>query len=211
MTDGKEMMDIAKIRRNGLAIALCAALLLPGLVPGGKADAPRAWDTVINGVSGRVTTDESGVSAIHVTRADNIDPGRRLEVTNKTRSAAEYALTVDAETAASLAGTEGQGLSYTAGEVSITLPGAALTGEDFSVSFSEPDQNRQKAAGALAEELSAAVSFAGREIRLTGAAIGPEDRVHVRMELPAGVDMKAMTALIFLDEEGNFTALPWKL
>ncbi len=168
-------------------------------------------DVVVNGKSQTVTLDDSGRSIVKISDKDDIDTTQTLKVTNLTHDASAYILEVDSSVAKELSGENGAGVSFTGGSAQIDLPGENLTGEDLSITISNPDYTQQKKSRALAEELNASVVTPGVNVKLSGVEIEPGDRVLTRIELPAGAKVSDITALVYTDENGNYTPIPWKL
>ena len=184
---------------------------------GGGAAAPAApaakttTDVVINGKSETVPVTESGSTTIEVGADDKIDTTRTLTVENLAQDATSYVLDVDAAVARELSGETGEGVRFTGGSAQVDVPGSVMTGSELTITISEPSATETLRSAAAAKQLGAQVVDAGTTVTVSGAAIEPGDRVEVRFAIPAGADTTSITALVFIDGEGNSTTIPWKL
>jgi hypothetical protein len=170
-----------------------------------------AADIVVNGKSQTVALDDAGRSIVKITDKDDIDTSETLKVTNLARDASAYILEVDSSVAKELSGENGMGVSFAGGSAQLDLPGENLTGDDLSITIANPNYAQQRDSKALAEQLDASVVVPGVSVKLSGVEIEPGDRVLTRLEIPAGVKVSDITALVYIDENGKYTSLPWKL
>lgn len=177
----------------------------------GAAAPASAADVVINGKSATAETDSNGTSTVKVSASDGVVTTKTLAVENLSKDAENYTLEVSEDVARELSGENGKGVSFSGGKTQVVLPGNTLSGSALSITVSDPSAAERTRSIAVARQLDAAAAAPGSSIKLTGTAIEPGDRATVRLEIPAGVDTKEITSLIYIDENGSYTNLPWKL
>ncbi len=172
-----------------------------------------AGDITVNGVSGRVDTDEQGVSKIRITAEDNIDTERKLEIVNMDNGAGVYIVALDNDTAGAVGGQNGKGLRFTGGDISVDLPGSAIDGggSGFSLRVDSPGVQQQESSERAAEELTSDIVCDGKNFEFSGICAGVPDLARVRLELPVGTNVSRITSMLFIDNNGNYTPVPWKL
>ena len=171
---------------------------------------PTTADAVVNGKSETVTVDNSGTTTMQIGKDDGIDTKRTLDVENPT-DASRYVLRVDADVAKELSGESGEGVRFTGGGSQVQVPGSVMTGDAFTVIISNPSATEKKKCEDTAKQQNVQIVDSGATVTVTGATIRPGDKVAVRLELPVGVNAKEITALVFVNENGEYTNLPWKL
>ena len=177
----------------------------------GGGNAGATADVVVNGKSRTIPIGSDSSAVVNVTAEDGIDTDRALDVKNLANSAANNTLNVSADVAEKLSGENGKGVSFTGGDVQLILPGKVLTGEELTISCSTPSASASSTAGAIAAQLSAQQVLPGKTITLSGADVEPGNAVKTSLEIPAGTNVADITAIVFIDEDGNYTNLPWKL
>ena len=177
---------------------------------GGSSSSSSTADTVINGISGTVSIEE-GTATVTITSDDGVTGKERLDVDILSDKADRYVLEVVEEVAEMLSGEDGAGIRFVGGGTQIDLPGKNLTGEAITITIAEPGSAAQLRSSKAAKALDAKVVTPGCEITVTGVEIEPGDRVLTQIEIPAGVKTNKITALVYVDENGNYTNIPWKM
>ena len=155
--------------------------------------------------------DAEGTAIVRVTAEDEISTEQRMDVSFLSQDADRYVLEIESEVAEQLSGEGGEGVRFMGGAAQVDLSGTNLTGEDVSITIAEPDAVETRRSKTAAEKLNAEIVTPGVTVTMTGTDGEPGDRATVRLEIPAGVDTEEITAMVYIDEYGNYTNIPWKL
>ena len=174
------------------------------------ADSSGKVDVVINGASGKNVVSDKNTVTVSITEQDNINTDGTLEVKVIGGKANEYVLNVAGKVATGLAGENGAGVKFSSDQADINLPGETLTGEKLTVSLTKAT-TLGNAVEDILKELKVEKVFDGIRVNVSGAEIGFDDNASIRIEVPANVKASDITAMLFIDEEGNYISVPEKI
>lgn len=167
-------------------------------------------DIVINNASGKNVISDGNSVTVSVTEKDNINTSGMLDIKVIGGDNKEYVLNVANAVASGLAGENGVGVSFSSDETGIYIPGNALTGEELTVSYTRTSSSGGAVQEAL-EKYGVEKAFDGTKVKISGAKIDPEDRASIRIEIPPKVKASDVTAVLYIDENGNYINVPAKI
>lgn len=110
-----------------------------------------------------------------------------------------------------LGGQDGKGVCSTAGGITVTVSGGAITGEALTIAVTQPGAGLRVRNESLAYAVTALAVCAGKDFLLSGVQFLPDAPAMVRLEFPARVNVGAVSVHFSVSPEGNYTLVPWKL
>ncbi len=171
-------------------------------------------EIVVNNQSGKAELDGNGVVSITVDRESSSESEKTLRVETAYDGAAGYRLSVEESMASALKKSNAApAIELKTPLASLSLAPTMLTGEAVEITAAYSDAKTTAAANAAAKRLGVTLADNGQGVTVTmeGVSIPNGQSAACSVRIPEGVPVKAVTAVLFIDQEGNCTNLPWKV